>query len=378
MQVLKRKAKEKGKTFLGVVIIIAGIGIYLYPNIREWEMDWRTKKLIAEFEELYGVGLTEDDANPEENSEYDTGDDRAQEEPKYETGNGRTQEESESAAEQGTKNAELYKRMKEYNEDLAENGQELVDAWSYAQEPIDLEGMITEDGAVGYIQIPAMDVTLPLYIGASADNLSKGAAVLGETSMPIGGESTNCVIAGHRGYSGRPYFREIEKLQAGDAVYVTNPWETMTYIVEEICIVNPDEVESILIVSGRDQITLLTCHPYMSHGKYRYVVICGRADGAADEAGDVEAAELDEKTGNGGTGELVRKRAEELDADSSDSLSANGILKFLFAFFDLESISELQIIIEKALRFLLPAMAADLILANYLRNKPGKRRNHRR
>ncbi|MCD7818779.1 MAG: sortase [Lachnospiraceae bacterium] len=102
----------------------------------------------------------------------------------------------------------LYLDMLEYNQNLVADGQELVDAWSYTQEPIDLSALGDDDTAIGYIAIPSMEVTLPLYIGASTENLAKGAAALSETSMSIGGEDTNCVIAGHRGYSGMPYFRE--------------------------------------------------------------------------------------------------------------------------------------------------------------------------
>jgi sortase A len=108
--------------------------------------------------------------------------------------------------------------------------------------------------------------------------MAKGAAVLGQTSLPIGGTNTNSVIAGHRGYKGSPFFREIEKLSIGDYVYITNPWERLIYQVESIDIVSPYDSEKLVIQEGKDMITLLTCHPYMSHGKYRYLVYCVRVD----------------------------------------------------------------------------------------------------
>jgi sortase A len=123
-----------------------------------------------------------------------------------------------------------------------------------------------------------MNVTLPLYVGASISKMAKGATVLGQTSLPIGGTNTNSVIAGHRGYKGSPFFREIEKLSIGDYVYITNPWERLIYQVESIDIINPYDSEKLVIQEGKDMITLLTCHPYMSHGKYRYLVYCVRVD----------------------------------------------------------------------------------------------------
>ena len=113
--------------------------------------------------------------------------------------------------------------------------------------------------------------------------MAKGAAVLSQTSMPIGGESTNCVIAGHRGYRGSPYFRNIQRLQVGSAVYVTNPWETLEYTVTGFDIIQPSDLDAILIQPGKDMVTLLTCHPYASRGEYRYVVYCQRADTVSPE-----------------------------------------------------------------------------------------------
>ena len=84
------------------------------------------------------------------------------------------------------------------------------------------------------------------------------------------------MIAGHRGYGGYDYFRHIDKLEPGDEVIITNLWDTLTYRVTDIKIVSPDDVNAILIQPGKDMITLLTCHPYASGGKYRYLVYCER------------------------------------------------------------------------------------------------------
>ena len=123
-----------------------------------------------------------------------------------------------------------------------------------------------------------MELTMPVYLGASDDHLTAGAAVLGNTSAPIGGNNTNCVIAGHRGWRGADYFRHIDKLAVGDTVKLTNLWETLTYTVADIQIIQPHEVDMIKIQQGRDLLTLLTCHPYASGGKQRYVVYCERTE----------------------------------------------------------------------------------------------------
>ena len=183
-----------------------------------------------------------------------------------------------------TEKSELFNTLDKFNKDIYANDQNgLVDAWVIQKSPVELEGL--KDNMFGYIEIPKMDVKLPLYIGASMKNMSKGAAVLGQTSFPIGGTNTNSVIAAHRGYRGIPFFREIEKLEKGDYVYVTNPWEKLTYQVQEINIIDPYDVDSIKIQEGKDMITLLTCHPYRSHGKYRYVVYCTRVEDGK-ESGD--------------------------------------------------------------------------------------------
>ena len=117
-----------------------------------------------------------------------------------------------------------------------------------------------------------MELKMPIYLGATNQHMADGAAHLSQTSLPIGGRNTNCVIAGHRGYNGASYFRYIEKLKVGDIVTITNVWETLTYRVAEIKIIDPHDVKEILIQDGRDLVTLLTCHPYASGGKQRYVV----------------------------------------------------------------------------------------------------------
>ena len=171
----------------------------------------------------------------------------------------------------------LWEDMLAYNRQIWVEKQEgLCDPWSYQQPSFTLGEYGLEDEVFGVISIPAIDLEMPLYLGATSSHLAKGAAQLSQTSLPIGGMNTNCVIAGHRGFNGAIYFRNVPELKIGDEVIITNLWETMTYTVTETQIILPNEVDQILIQEGRDMITLLTCHPYASGGIQRFLVFCDR------------------------------------------------------------------------------------------------------
>ena len=174
---------------------------------------------------------------------------------------------------------ELLAALQEYNRQLyAEKQSSLIDLEACEEPAADLTAYGIEDEIIGVLEIPAMELTMPVYLGASDAHLAAGAAVLGNTSAPIGRDNTNCAIAGHRGWKGADYFRHIDCLQVGDTVTLTNLWETLTYTVADIQIIQPHEVDKIKIQQGRDLLTLLTCHPYASGGRQRYVVYCERTE----------------------------------------------------------------------------------------------------
>lgn len=174
---------------------------------------------------------------------------------------------------------ELLAALQEYNRQLyAEKQCSLTDLEACEESAADLTAYGIGDEIIGVLEITAMELTMPVYLGASDVHLTAGAAVLGNTSVPLGGDSTNCVIAGHRGWRGADYFRHIDRLQAGDTVQVTNLWETLTYTVADIQIIQPHEVEKIKIQPNRDLLTLITCHPYASGGRQRYVAYCERTE----------------------------------------------------------------------------------------------------
>lgn len=220
-----------------------------------------------------------------------------------------------------TQFAELRDAMEKYNQALTSSGQKnlLIDIFSYEAVPLDLSEYGLESDVVGIVTIPKMNVELPLLLGANYDNLQLGCAILTETSMPIGGESTNCVIAGHRGWNNQKILRDIEKLEFGDLVYVQNIWETLVYQVCQISIIYPDEIEKVYIQEGRDLITLVTCHPYRVNS-HRYVVYCERVEDIEAEpltATDTAASEMEEESStadNTATTENVLSEGENTDS----------------------------------------------------------------
>lgn len=173
--------------------------------------------------------------------------------------------------------ADLLEAMKAYNAEIFRSGQAgLADPWAYQVEVLRLSDYGLDSETVGVLTIPKMDLQEPVFLGATKAHMDHGIAQLSISSMPIGGENTNCVLAGHRGWNGALFFRHIELLEVGDEITLTNLWETMTYRVVEIKIIQPYQAEQILIQPGRDLLTLITCHPYGSGGRYRYVVYCER------------------------------------------------------------------------------------------------------
>lgn len=173
---------------------------------------------------------------------------------------------------------ELFQAMKDYNQRIyAEKQCGLENSLSYAEASFKLSDYGLESETIAVLNIPALELSMPVYLGANEENMAAGAAHMSNTSLPVGGTNTNCVIAGHRGYSGADYFKHLDSLKEGDSVQLVTLWNTLNYTVSEIQIIEPYEVEKILIQDGRELLTLLTCHPYASGGRYRYLVICERS-----------------------------------------------------------------------------------------------------
>ena len=112
------------------------------------------------------------------------------------------------------------------------------------------------------VEIPAIDVELPVYHGISEDVLQKGAGHMPGTSLPVGSESTHAVISAHSGLPAARLFTDLDKLEEGDLFYIHVLGETLCYEIDQIVVTIPSDTEAIQIEKGQDYVTLLTCTPY--------------------------------------------------------------------------------------------------------------------
>ncbi|EPB8256408.1 class C sortase [Clostridium perfringens] len=148
---------------------------------------------------------------------------------------------------------DLIKNINKYNYDLfngtAEN--ELPDCLN-----------IHEGDVLGYIEIPSINIKLPIYYGTSVDILKKGVGVLDGTSLPVGGENTHSVLSAHTGLANQKLFTDIDKLKDGDVFYLHILKKDLAYKVNQIKVVHPDEIDELKISDEKDYVTLLTCYPY--------------------------------------------------------------------------------------------------------------------
>ena len=119
-----------------------------------------------------------------------------------------------------------------------------------------------DKGIMGYIEIPLIDVHLPIYHGTDEKVLQVAVGHLEWTSLPVGGESTHCVLSGHRGLPSAKLFTDLDQLREGDTFLLHILDETLTYEVDQILIVEPHETDDLLIQEGKDLCTLVTCTPY--------------------------------------------------------------------------------------------------------------------
>ena len=174
---------------------------------------------------------------------------------------------------------QLWDEMCAYNENLYAEKQVSFDSPDdYEQPSFNLLDYGLEDEVFAVLTARKINLEMPVYLGATDSNLAHGASHLSQTSLPIGGKNTNCVISGHRGWNGAAHFRYVPDLAKGDIVTIRNLWETLTYVVVETKIIAPNDVDAIHIQEGRELLTLLTCHPYASGGKQRFLVICERVN----------------------------------------------------------------------------------------------------
>ncbi|MCH5297610.1 MAG: class C sortase [Ruminococcus sp.] len=333
-----------------VVLFLFGFCIYIYPIISANIAGKNLEVAIDNFEKLRNNSLN----SIEETSESMTSD---KEKTDDSSENIWQEDEKTNKSKSGEqKFDELYDEMQKYNNAIYKDGQKgLCDAWSYEQSSVNLSEYGIYDGVVGVLRVPKMnDLKMPIYLGASYYNMSRGATQLGETSMPIGGKNTNCVLAGHRGWSGARYFLDIEQMQLGDKVYIDNLWTTLTYEVSDIKIIYPDDIDSILIQENKDMVTLITCHPYWA-STYRYAVFCTRT---SDDENSQNKSELQNNQLNSDSIEITDDLNNTDYTDKTDDVVIKN-----------DGASQFRIFIEGLSYLIIPLIIIVLFILLRIKNK---------
>lgn len=212
--------KKKGNyiTLLLFLILLAGLSLLLYPSVSDyWNSLHQTRAIATYAEEV--ANLNQD--------QYD----------------------------------EIWAAAESYNASLTDrvNAYQLSDAQKEEyQQLLNVSGL----GIMGYIEIPEIDVSLPIYHGTEDSVLQVAVGHLEWTSLPVGGESTHCVLSGHRGLPSAKLFTNLDKLREGDIFLLRVLDEILTYEVDQILIVEPQDTAALEIVEGQDYCTLVTCTPY--------------------------------------------------------------------------------------------------------------------
>ncbi|MEE0110872.1 MAG: class C sortase [Oscillospiraceae bacterium] len=160
---------------------------------------------------------------------------------------------------QAERNRQNLEAAREYNDRLAKEGQfaayrNMSD--SYRNQ------LYSETGVMCYLEIPAIGVTLPIRHSTSDEVLNVAIGHLEWSSLPVGGESTHCVLSGHRGLPSAELFTNLDNLEYGDTFYIHVLGETLEYWVDQISVVLPNDYDTLSVVEGEDYVTLMTCTPY--------------------------------------------------------------------------------------------------------------------
>lgn len=214
------KGSTRIRYLLLAVLFLAGLAVLLYPAASDRWNRYRDRQLITE----YGEAVAE---KTEDYSEY-------------------------------------FGAAQAYNQSLI--GTPVPDAFADRQDQANPEYEallnVSGDGLIGYVEIPVIDVKLPVYHYTTDEVLKKGAGHLFGSSVPVGGESTHSVISAHRGLPNAQMFTDLDQLEEGDLFYITVLSRKLAYEVDRIQVVVPSNTESLAIEEGEDYVTLVTCTPY--------------------------------------------------------------------------------------------------------------------
>ena len=275
----------KRKLFMGIaaVLLISGLMMLIAPRISNRVGEQIAHTTIEDFKTLKSKATSDEATEKKESSEDSLSytnpaedSSRSDHDPDWQN------EDEESVIENGELVTKvdfdrLYSDSIAYNDNLKKHQHELLtNEQSYQSPALNLSSYGITSGVYGYISAPSIGLELPIYLGGNDENMALGAAHMTYTSLPIGGESTNCVLSGHSGYIGRIFFDYIPSLSIGDEITVENYWNTLTYKVIDKQIHKKDESADCYITEGRDLLTLITCVSNGHGGFDRFYLICER------------------------------------------------------------------------------------------------------
>lgn len=171
---------------------------------------------------------------------------------------------SDIASNGNSKNQELIEEARRYNSNLSSVN--IVDAFTNPAEEQSDEYLkilnFNESGMMGYLQIPKIDIKIPIYHGTSNSVLQKGVGHFEGSSFPVGGESTHAVLSAHSGLPSARLFTDLNQLQNGDMFYIYILDQVLAYKVDQVLVVEPSDIDELKLQEGEDYVTLVTCTPY--------------------------------------------------------------------------------------------------------------------
>lgn len=230
--------KRKLSTMLLILVFFAGLSLLLYPSLSDYWNSFHASQAVATYsEEVRNLNADKYDRLIGEAREY---------------------------------NAALPGRYKAFF--LSESDHSTYNAL------LDVNGT----GVMGYIEIPTIQISLPIYHGTEDEVLQIAVGHLDWSSLPVGGEDTHCVLSGHRGLPSAKLFTNLDKLVAGDKFVIRVLDEVMTYEVDQILIVEPNDLSALAIEKGKDLCTLVTCTPY-GVNSHRLLVRGHRVENESEE-----------------------------------------------------------------------------------------------
>ncbi len=210
--------KKHLSTIILVLVLVLGLGIMLYPTVSDWWNSFHQTRAIASYSDTVATM---------DNEIYD----------------------------------QLWQEAEAYNAALAQK----ANPYFFTEEDqalYDSTLNVSGTGIMGYIDIPEIKCTLPIYHGTSDAVLQVGVGHIEGSSLPVGGEGTHCVLSGHSGLPSAVLFTHLEDLDIGDLFTLQIMDETLTYEVDRFNRVLPHEMELLTIEEGKDSCTLVTCTPY--------------------------------------------------------------------------------------------------------------------